>query len=104
VTELLACPEDAVANISGEICVLRLQGNLGPSWAPQIDHLIGDIANSDQIKSILVDASLLGTLDTNCVKSLAALREALRTKDADMMVYAAHGPAADALASITLTQ
>jgi anti-anti-sigma regulatory factor len=103
VTQLVACPEDVVVHLSGDICVVRLQGSLGRSSAQRIDYLVSQI-RSAECTSVLIDASLLGGLSEGCLDGLAALRQALIVAGGDIVVYGASGPAADALASIASGQ
>jgi anti-anti-sigma regulatory factor len=103
VTEALACPEDVVMQISGDICVVRLQGSLGPSSAPRIVRLAERISSAG-CTSVLVDASLLGAVSDGCQKALAYVMRSLRSRGIGNNIYGAAGAAADALAAAAFTR
>ena len=96
---MLTRSEDVIVNLSGDICVLRLQGSLGPSSARRLEYLMDQIKGSEDM-SVLVDASLLSAISPPCMEALTALWAAFRSEGGSIVVYGASGPAADALASI----
>jgi hypothetical protein len=99
VTQLLTCPEGIVAHLGGEICVLRLQGSLGPRSVARIEHL-ADQMRTAECTSVLVDASLLGAVTGECAMALGSLWDAVQMKGMHISAYGATGEVADTLDSI----
>ena len=102
VTQVLACPEDVVLHAGADICVVRLQGSLGPSSAPRIVRLAEQICSAG-CTSVLVDASLLGDVSGECQRALAQLMDGLRVQGIGSTTYGAVGAAAEALEEAALT-
>jgi anti-anti-sigma regulatory factor len=102
VTQVLACPEDVLMHAGTDVCVVRLQGSLGPTSAPRIVRLAEQIRSAG-CTSVLVDASLLAAVSDKCRRALAHLMHDLRSRGVGSTVYGAAGPAAEALEEAALS-
>jgi anti-anti-sigma regulatory factor len=99
VTAVLPNLEGLEAQFSGDICVVRLRGSLGEVSASKIRGL-KDRIRATGSSSVLVDASLLGTLSDECAKALFSLGQAVRKMGGTISAYGASGSAASALSSL----
>lgn len=99
VTAVLGATEDVETQFGGDICVVRLQGDLRGTSAAAIRRLVERISDSFP-SSVLIDASLLCALNDECASAIAALGQAIRRMGGTISVYGASGPAAAVLSSI----
>jgi anti-anti-sigma regulatory factor len=99
VTAVLGATEDVETQFGGDICVVRLQGDLRGTSAAAIRRLVERISDSFP-SSVLIDASLLCALNDECASAIAALGQAIRRMGGTISVYGASGPAAAVLFSI----
>jgi anti-anti-sigma regulatory factor len=99
VTPAAITAEGLEAQFSGDICVVRLRGALSPASASRIRSLMERIGAS-RPTSVLLDASLLGTVSEDCAKALVALGQAVRRMGGTVSAYGASGPAASVLSSL----
>ena len=100
VTAVLPNLEGLEAQFSGDICVVRLRGSLGEVSASKIRGLMDRIRATGS-SSVLVDASLLGTLSDECAKALVSLGQAVRKMGGTISAYGASGSAASVLSSLS---
>jgi anti-anti-sigma regulatory factor len=99
VTPAATTTEGLEAQFSGDICVVRLRGSLSAASASRIRNLMDRIGTSGP-SSVLLDASLLGTVSEECAKALVALGQAVRRMGGTVSAYGASGPAASVLSSL----
>jgi anti-anti-sigma regulatory factor len=99
VTPAAITGEELEAQFSGDICVVRLRGSLSAASASRIRSLMDRIGTTGP-SSVLVDASLLGTVSEECAKALMALGQAVRRMGGTVSAYGASGPAASVLSSL----
>jgi anti-anti-sigma regulatory factor len=102
VSQLLTCPEDVVTHLSGDICVLRLQGSLSRTSASRIDGITDQLQRA-ACSSVLVDASLLGQINEDCLNALRSLWRAMKRKGVQIVTYGATGAIAGTLESLALS-
>lgn len=99
VTAVLGATEDVETQFGGDICVVRLRGDLRGASAAAIQRLVERISDSFP-SSVLIDASLLSALNDECASAIAALGQAIRRMGGTISAYGVSGPAAALLSSI----
>jgi len=99
VCAVLGAIEDVETQFGGDICVVRLRGDLRGASAAAIRRLIERISDSFP-SSVLIDASLLSAVNDECASAIAALGQAIRRVGGTISAYGASGPAAAILSSI----
>lgn len=95
-TQVVAPSESISTNLSGAICVLRLQGSLGRASVPRIRRLANEIGAAG-CRAILVDASLLEAVTAECADALEAFSTALHGQNVRVRTYGAGSAVADTL-------
>jgi anti-anti-sigma regulatory factor len=99
VCAVLAATEDVETQFGGDICVVRLRGDLREASAATIRRLVDRISDSFP-SSVLIDASLLSAINEECASAMTALGQAIRRVGGTVSAYGASGPAAAILSSI----
>ena len=89
-------PLHVEVHVGEEVCVVRFEGSLDASRVHQVDAVV-DALETAPVRSLVVDASLLGEIDAAGVECLDHLREVAGSRGASMSVYAASGEVAQAL-------
>jgi anti-anti-sigma regulatory factor len=99
VCAVLGATEDVETQFGGDVCVVRLRGDLRGASAATIRRLVDRISDSFP-SSVLIDASLLGAINEECASAIAALGQAIRRVGGTISAYGASGPAAAIRSSI----
>jgi anti-anti-sigma regulatory factor len=80
------------------ICVVRVCGSLVESAASVFEQVVGQMKDAPG-RSVIVDASLLGEIDSQGVQKMSDLQSRVVSSGGKLVVYAASGDVAKALAS-----